>query len=71
MERRHRAISAHAAYVWIGLGSLEIIKSRTDQKSVIAMVDRGLESANHGEKLVQHLMAFARQEPLRPEIIDP
>ena len=35
------------------------------------MVDLGLELANHGEKLVEHLIAFARREPLRPEIMDP
>ena len=52
-------------------GQPEIIKSRTEQKNLIAMVDRGLASANRGEKLVQHLMAFARREPLRPEVIDP
>jgi signal transduction histidine kinase len=51
-------------------GQLEIIKLRTDEKNVIAMADRGLESANRGEQLVQHLMAFARREPMRPEIID-
>ncbi len=51
-------------------GQLEIIKLRTDQKNVIAMVDRGLQSADRGGKLVQHLMAFARREPLRPEVID-
>jgi signal transduction histidine kinase len=51
-------------------GQLEIIKIRTDQKNVVAMVDRGLQSANLGGKLVQHLMAFARGVPLRPEVID-
>jgi signal transduction histidine kinase len=51
-------------------GQLEIIKSRTEEKNVLAMVDRGLESANRGEKLVQHLMAFARQERLRPAVVD-
>jgi signal transduction histidine kinase len=51
-------------------GQLEIIRNRTDQKNIIAMVDRGLESASHGEMLVKHLMAFARREPLRPQIID-
>ena len=47
-------------------GQLEIIKSRTDQKNVIATVDLGLKSANHGEKLVQHLMAFARTGAFAP-----
>jgi signal transduction histidine kinase len=35
------------------------------------MVDRGLKSAARGGKLVQHLMAFARRQPVRPELIEP
>lgn len=51
-------------------GQLEIIKKRTDQQNIVAMAERGLQSAHRGQKLVQHLMAFARREPLRPEAID-
>ena len=51
-------------------GQLQLIKSRVDEKRLMAMVDRGLGSVSHGEKLVQHLMSFARQQPLHREIID-
>ena len=51
-------------------GQLQLIKSRVDEKRLMAMVDRGLGSVSHGEKLVQHLMSFARQQPLHREIIN-
>jgi signal transduction histidine kinase len=51
-------------------GELELIRERVEEKKLRAMLDRGLESLTHGEKLVQHLLAFARQEPLHLEVID-
>jgi signal transduction histidine kinase len=51
-------------------GQLEMIKSRVDEKRLVAMVDRGLGSVERGEKLVQHLMSFARQQSIKREIID-
>ncbi len=51
-------------------GQLEMIKNRVDEKRLVAMVDRGLGSVERGEKLVQHLMSFARQQPVKREVID-
>ena len=47
-----------------------MIKSRVDEKRLVAMVDRGLGSVERGEKLVQHLMSFARQQTIKTEVID-
>ncbi|HZK90163.1 MAG TPA: ATP-binding protein [Stellaceae bacterium] len=51
-------------------GQLELIKGRVDEKRLVAMVDRGLSSVSQGEKLVRHLMSFARQQPIKQEVID-
>jgi len=51
-------------------GQLELIKTRVDEKRVVAMIDRSLGSVSRGEKLVRHLMSFARQQPIRREVID-
>jgi signal transduction histidine kinase len=51
-------------------GQLELIKMRVDEKRLVEMIDRGLGSVSRGEKLVRHLMAFARREPPKQEIID-
>jgi signal transduction histidine kinase len=44
---------------------------RVQDDTIRKMVERGLKSAARGEKLVQHLMAFARRKPLRAEVIEP
>jgi signal transduction histidine kinase len=51
-------------------GQLEMIKTRVDEKRLVAMVDRSLGSVSQGEKLVRHLMSFARQQPIKREVID-
>ena len=51
-------------------GQLEMLKMRVGDPSLVAMVDRGLGSVLRGEKLVEHLMAFARRQPLKREVID-
>ncbi|MGA8755804.1 MAG: ATP-binding protein [Stellaceae bacterium] len=51
-------------------GQLEILKNLVGDPSLVAMVDRGLGSVLRGEKLVEHLMAFARRQPLKREVID-
>ncbi len=52
-------------------GQLELISMRVQDDTIRKMVERGLKSAARGEKLVQHLMAFARRKPLRAEVIEP
>jgi signal transduction histidine kinase len=47
-----------------------MIKTRVDEKRLVAMVDRSLGSVSQGEKLVRHLMSFARQQPIKREVID-
>ncbi len=49
-------------------GQLQLIKSCSNENRIIALVEGGLGSVSRKEKLVQHLMAFARQQPLRQEV---
>jgi signal transduction histidine kinase len=51
-------------------GQLEILKKRVGDPSLVAMVDRGLGSVLRGEKLIEHLMGFARRRPLKRDVID-
>jgi signal transduction histidine kinase len=50
-------------------GQLELISTRVQDDKIRKMVERGLKSAARGEKLVKHLMAYARQKPLGAEVI--
>jgi PAS domain S-box-containing protein len=55
------------------LGSLELLERRLGAEDTRAKryVDAATEGARRAATLTQRLLAFSRQQPLRPEVIDP
>ncbi|MBN8939514.1 MAG: response regulator [Rhizobiales bacterium] len=53
------------------LGSLEVLRKRlTDTPRDLRLVDNAIEGAKRGAALTQRLLAFARRQELKPEIVD-
>jgi PAS domain S-box-containing protein len=52
------------------LGSSEIIAERTTDPSLKQLADVALGAADRGAALTHRLLAFARQQPLHPKIVD-
>jgi signal transduction histidine kinase len=53
------------------LGSLEVLKKRLkDDSGSQRLLDNALKGAERGAALTQRLLAFARRQELRPEIVD-
>ena len=53
------------------LGSLEVLKRRLkDNSASQRLLENALKGAERGAALTQRLLAFARRQELRPEIID-
>lgn len=53
------------------LGSLEVLKNRLkDDSASQRLLDNALKGAERGAALTQRLLAFARRQELRPEIVD-
>ena len=54
------------------LGALEMISRRPgDHDRVTRLADNAAKAANRGARLVRQLMTFARQQALRPEVLNP
>ena len=55
----------------IVVGNLSILKEQADANpAVLNLVEPALEAGKRGAQLVQRLLSFSRQQPLRPTIID-
>ncbi len=52
------------------IGSLDLINRYSHDERVERIVDAGLVAASRGQRLVAQLLAFARQQELRPEASD-
>ncbi|MBI1683892.1 hybrid sensor histidine kinase/response regulator [Caulobacter hibisci] len=51
------------------IGALDVVQRHPgDARRRDKMIDAALSAARRGEKLTQHLLAFARRQPLNPEI---
>ena len=51
------------------IGALDVVERHPDdERRRTRMVGAALAAAKRGEKLTQHLLAFARRQPLKPEI---
>jgi len=51
-------------------GNLELLETRVRQEDDRQLIDEAQKATMLGAKLTEHLLAFARQQPLRPEVID-
>lgn len=53
------------------VGNLSIMKEQADgNPAVLNLVEPALEAGKRGAQLVQRLLSFSRQQPLRPTVID-
>jgi signal transduction histidine kinase len=54
------------------IGGLDLVKRRVEkgEGEIAPMVDNALEAAKRAAALTQRLLAFARQQPLEPKVID-
>lgn len=53
------------------VGNLSIMKEQADgNPAVLSLVDPALEAGKRGAQLVQRLLSFSRQQPLRPTIVN-
>jgi PAS domain S-box-containing protein len=51
------------------IGALDVVERHPeDDKRRVKMIGAALAAAKRGEKLTQHLLAFARRQPLKPEL---
>jgi len=51
------------------IGALDVVERHPDdERRRLRMVGAALAAAKRGEKLTQHLLAFARRQPLKPEV---
>ena len=51
------------------IGALDVVdRNPTDEARRQRMIAAAMAAAKRGEKLTQHLLAFARRQPLRPEV---
>ena len=53
------------------VGNLSIMKEQADgNPAVLSLIDPALEAGKRGAQLVQRLLSFSRQQPLRPTIVN-
>ncbi|MBO9403377.1 response regulator [Shimia sp. R9_3] len=52
-------------------GNLELLKEATEAPALHRMVDSSMAAAERGAKLTHRLLAFARKQPLSPEVVCP
>ncbi|WP_162305869.1 hybrid sensor histidine kinase/response regulator [Oleisolibacter albus] len=51
-------------------GCLEMVERRVQDPQVTGLVRAGIDTVERGARLVRHLLAFARRQPLAPEAVD-
>lgn len=51
-------------------GCLEMVERRVQDPQVTGLVRAGIDTVERGARLVRHLLAFARRQPLAPEPVD-
>ena len=52
------------------LGSLELLRKRLDDPTLLRLVDNAAEGARRGRSLTARMLAFARRQDLKPERVD-
>lgn len=52
------------------IGNIEMMRRRASDR-LPPQIDRIAQAAERGEKLVRQMLAFARRQPLQPQVIDP
>lgn len=52
----------------IVVGNLSILKEQVSDRAILNLIDPALEAGKRGAQLVQRLLSFSRQQPLRPTV---
>jgi signal transduction histidine kinase len=52
------------------LGNLELLRSRTTEPGMLRLIDAADRGVDRGQRMVSDLLAFARKQPLVPQIVD-